>query len=275
MRVLILGGTGFIGRAIASLLPSRTLFNRGTDPSMPGLVGDRDTGDYAALRTGSWDAVVDCSGYFPWQVSQAIDALGTRAGRYLFLSSHAVFDGGSSSLRPAVWDAAPPLTNDTYGPSKVACERVVLDRFGDRATIVRPCKVAGPGDNQEGLTHWVREAARGGEIEVPGSVSQPVQLVDSRDLAAFVVRLLTDDRGGAWTAAGDPTTLGSLIETCASVAGTTVTLKPVPFRRAPLVRPPSVWPTLNRDPAPARAAGLPVTPLATTIADILAEIRSQ
>jgi 2'-hydroxyisoflavone reductase len=78
-----LGGTGFIGRAIASLLPSRTLFNRGTDRSMPGLVGDRDAGDYAAIRSGTWDAVVDRSGYFPWQVSLAIDAFGSRVGRYL------------------------------------------------------------------------------------------------------------------------------------------------------------------------------------------------
>lgn len=270
MRVLILGGTGFIGRTIAALLPGRDLFNRGRDASMPGLVGDRDTGDYSALRDGSWDAVVDCSAYLPRHVDEAIAALGDRVGRYLFVSSHAVFDGGSTALRPPLTDASLPLTDATYGPSKVACELRVREEYGDRATIVRPGKVAGPYDNQDGLTHWVRAAARGGVVEVPGALTQPVQLVDSRDLAAFVVRLLHDDRGGAWTAVGDTLSLGELVHICADAAGTTVSLREVPLRRAPLVKPPQLWATQHRDPGPARAAGLPVTPLAKTAADVLA-----
>lgn len=272
MKVLILGGTGFVGRAIAALLPGRELFNRGRDATMPGLVGDRDTGDYTALRSGTWDAVVDCSGYLPRHVGEAMDALEGRVGRYLFISSHVVLDG-----MVARRDAVLPLTDATYGPSKVACEQDIKQRYGDRATIVRPGKVAGPHDNQSGLTHWVRLAARAGAasrgvVEVPGALTQPVQLVDSRDLAAFVARLLHDDRGGEWTAVGDTVSLGDLIHTCAQAAGTTVSLREVPpvATRVPLIKDPSLWATQHRDPAPARAAGLPATPLLKTVADVLA-----
>ncbi len=153
MRVLVLGGTGFVGRAIVAALRSggaaTTLFNRGRAPSAPGLVGDRDTGDYTALAGRRFDAVVDVSGYLPRHVREASGALGDRVGRYLFISSHAVFDGGSAIRRPPVRDAAPPLTDATYGPSKVACEDEVLVRYGPRATIVRPGKVAGPHNNQD------------------------------------------------------------------------------------------------------------------------------
>ena len=175
MRVLVLGGTGFVGRWIVDRLLTDghepVLFNRGTGGLFPGVervAGDRDTGDYAGLRGGRWDAVVDVTAYFPWQVRQAMHAVGDEIGRYLLVSSHVVFDGAGPALRPAVTDATRPLTDATYGPSKVACEQEVTARYGDRATVVRPCKVAGPHDNQSGLTHWIRATARGGRVELPG-----------------------------------------------------------------------------------------------------------
>ena len=274
MRILVLGGTGFVGRWIVDRLLTDghepVLFNRGTSDLFPGvqrITGDREAGDYAGLRGGRWDAVVDVTAYFPWQVRQAMDALGDRAGRYLFVSSHAVFDGAGPGLRPAIGDATPPLTDDTYGPSKVACEQEVVARYGDRATIVRPCKVAGPHDNQTGLTHWIRVTARGGRVELPGDPDQPVQLVDVRDVAALVVRLLTDDRGGAYTAAGPTTTLGDLIAACAAAAGTRVDIVRVPpVARYPLVKDRADWVTQHRAPA----AEMTVTPLGTTIRDVRA-----
>ncbi|GID27232.1 NAD-dependent epimerase/dehydratase family protein [Paractinoplanes brasiliensis] len=270
MRVLVLGGTGFVGRAVTELLDEPTLFNRGTDTTLfPGVErrrGDRETGDYASLATGEWDAVVDATAYFPWQVRQTMDALGDRVRRYLLVSSHAVFAGAGSELRPAAWDATPPLTNDTYGPSKVACEQEVLGRFGSRATIVRPVKVAGPHDNQSGLTDWVRAAVKGGRFELPGDPAQPVQLVDSRDLARLIVTLLTEDRGGAHTAAGPSTTLAGLMAVCAAAAGTSVEIVPVPpGPRFPLVKPRDLWNTQHRAPA----EGQTVTPLETTVTDVL------
>jgi 2'-hydroxyisoflavone reductase len=293
MRILVLGGTGFVGRAIAEDAlrtgAEVTLFGRGKTgtglfPGVPLLRGDRDTGDYAALRDGSWDAVVDVSGYLPRHVGQAMDALGDRAGRYLFISSHAVYR--HEGLRPGSGEDAPrrapvrdvedtaALDDTTYGPSKVACEDDVVARYGQRATIVRPGKVAGPHDWQDGLTYWVRRAARGGPVAVPGDPQQPVQIIDSRDLARLVVRLLADGRPGAFHAVGpaEPVTLGGLIETCARVAGTAVELVPVPLDLAPqpfpLVK--TDWAAQQRSPARARAAGMPATPLEVTVADVLA-----
>jgi 2'-hydroxyisoflavone reductase len=289
VRILVLGGTAFLGRAIVEDAlrtgAEVTLFTRGktgTDlfPGLARLTGDRDTGDYALLREGSWDAVVDCSGYVPRHVGQAMDALGERAGRYLFISSHAVYqiDGigpGSTEdtpRRPPVRDTE-ELTDETYGPLKVACEDDVVARYGARATIVRPGKVAGPHDWQPGLTYWVRRAARGGRVAVPGDPRQPVQVVDSRDLARLVVQLLADDRPGAFHAVGpaEPVTLGGLIGTCARAAGTSVEIVPVPPEAAamfPLIR--TNWPSQQRSPARARAAGMPATPLEVTAADVLA-----
>ena len=290
MRILVLGGTSFVGRAIVEDAlrtgAEVTLFGRGktgTDlfGDLTRLIGDRDTGDYAALGAGRWDAVVDASGYVPRHVGQAMDALGERAGRYLFISSHAVYrhEGvgpGSTEdtpRRPPVRDTE-ELTNETYGPLKVACEDDVVARYGARATIVRPGKVAGPHDWQPGLTYWARRTARGGRVAVPGDPRQPVQVVDSRDLARLVVQLLTDDRPGAFHAVGPatPVTLGELVETCARVAGTEVDIVPVPRELAPpffpLVR--TDWPAQQRSPARARAAGLPATALEVTAADVLA-----
>ncbi|EQD50884.1 NAD-dependent epimerase/dehydratase, partial [mine drainage metagenome] len=162
MRILVLGGTSFVGRAIVEDAQRTgaevTLFGRGKTgpglfPDLIRLIGDRDTGDYGALHPGSWDAVVDVSGYVPRHVGQAMNALGDRAGRYLFISSHAVYqrpgvEPGSTEdtpRRPPVRDTE-ELDADTYGPLKVACEDDVMARYGSRATIVRPGKVAGPHD---------------------------------------------------------------------------------------------------------------------------------
>ena len=111
----------------------------------------------------------------------------------------------------------------------------MLARYGERATIVRPGKVAGPHDWQDGLTYWVRRAARGGPVAVPTDPAQPVQVIDSRDLARLVVQLIADDRPGAFHAVGpaEPVTLGGLIQTCARVAGTQVEIVPVPPAPAP------------------------------------------
>jgi len=290
MRMLILGGTAFVGRAIVTdALASGaevTLFGRGRTgrelfPGVRRLLGDRDSGDYAALRGGEWDAVVDVSGYLLRQVREAADVLEGSVGRYLFISSHAVYmrsgvgpgSDEDTPLRPPVVDP-PVLDEDTYGPSKVACEQEVRERFGQRATVVRPGKVVGPYDPSDTFAYWVRRAARGGRVAVPGDPRQPVQVVDCRDLARLVVRLLEDDRPGAFHAVGpkEPVTLGGLVETCARVAGSEVELVPVPLDAVPpffpLVRP--YWPGQQRSAARARAAGMPSTPLESTVADVLA-----
>jgi len=292
MRILVLGGTSFVGRAIvADALRTGaevTLFSRGQTgtnlfPGVPRLTGDRDTGDYTALRDGEWDAVADVSGYVPRHTRQAMDALDDRVGRYLFISSHAVYvqqgvppgSDEDTPRRPPVRDTE-ELTDATYGPCKVACEDDVMARYGTRATIVRAGKVAGPYDSQDGLTYWTRRASRGGRVALPGWPEQPVQVIDSRDLARLVVRLLADGRPGAFHAVGpaEPITMAGLITTCAQAAGTDVEVVPVPMDTAPrffpLVRPQAQWAGQQRSRARAEAAGLPATPLAVTAADVLA-----
>ncbi|MGN6676924.1 MAG: NAD-dependent epimerase/dehydratase family protein [Streptosporangiaceae bacterium] len=290
MRILVLGGTSFVGRAIVEDALRHdahvTLFGRGKTgadlfPDVPRLTGDRDSGDYDALRSGGWDAVVDVSGYVPRHVANAMDALGDRVGRYLFISSHAVYDDAAlgpgstedAPRRPPVRDTE-ELLQETYGPLKVACEDDVTARYGQRATIVRPGKVAGPYDPQDGLTYWVRRASQGGRVALPGDPRQPVQITDSRDLARLVVQLVADDRPGAFHAVGpaEPVTIGELIQICARAAGTETEVVRVPPESAPYLFPliKKNWPSQQRSAARARAAGMPATPLEVTAADVLA-----
>ena len=175
MKVLILGGTSFVGRTIVEDLQARghtpTLFNRGRTgaelfPGVDRLIGDRDTGDYEALRGRSWDAVVDVSGYVPRQVEQALAALGERFARYVFISTGMVYDHRGvegeiteASPRLAAHHGAEVLDGDTYGPMKVACEDLLLAQLGDRLSVVRPGWVVGPHERAGLLTYWVRRAA--------------------------------------------------------------------------------------------------------------------
>jgi 2'-hydroxyisoflavone reductase len=294
MRILVLGGTSFVGRAIVSDALRHdaevTLFNRGKTgqelfPETQRLVGDRDTGNYRALEgRQEWDAVVDLSGYQSRQVDQAMDVLGDRVGRYVFISSHAVYvrtgigpGSDESTPRREPLRSAEVLDNDTYGRCKVACEDDVLARYGDRATLVRPGKVVGPYDSADTFPYWVRRGAGGGRVELPGRPEQPIQVTDSRDLARLVVQLIADDRPGAFNAIGplEPTTISGVIETAASVAGTEVEIVPVPAdgMAAPLILPEEEWGSRQRSTARAREVGMTSTPLAVTIADVLALLR--
>lgn len=295
MRILVLGGTSFVGRAIAGDALARghdlTLFSRGRTgadlfPGVERRTGDRASGDYAALAGGSWDAVVDVSAYVPRHVGQAADALAGRAGRYLFVSTGSVYD--RTQAPTGMTEDAPRLpperstedvTGDTYGPLKVACEDDVVARHGKRATVVRPGIVAGPYDPTDRFTWWVRRAGRGGRVALPGRPDQPVQVVDSRDLARLVIRLAEDDRPGTYNAVGpaEPVTLAELVTTCAAAAGTEVDLVPVDVEPGfPLVLPDPSWDVMfGRSADPARAAGMPSTPLEQTAADVLSWDRAR
>ena len=289
MRTLVLGGTSFVGRAIVEQALSRgddvTLFSRGRTgtalfPDVPRLVGDRDSGDLAALAGTSWDALIDVSAYVPRHVQQASAAVS--ADRYLLISTGSVYDHTAS---PAVVDEdAPRLAPErgteehdgpAYGPLKVACEDDARRLWGERATIVRPGVVAGPHDPTDRFTWWVRRAARGGRVALPGRPDQPTQVVDSGDLAHLVVQLLHDDRPGTWNAVGpaEPTTLAGLVQACARAAGTSVEVVPVDPDGAALplvITDEAWWPFVRRSAARARGVGLTATPLEQTAAAVLA-----
>ena len=299
MRILVMGGTSFVGRAIVEEALLRgddvTLLGRGRTgtqlfPGVARLVGDRDTGDYAALTAAvaagaDWDAVADVTAYVPRHVTELADALGDHGGRYLFISTGSVYDKALAA--PTAMDEDAPrlapvrdteqVTGETYGGLKVACEDDARARFAGRVTVVRPGIVAGPHDVTDRFTYWVRRAALGGRVAVPARLDQPVQVVDSRDLARLVLALLHDDRSGTFNAVGpaEPVTLADLIQACAEGAGTTVELVAVDpggvAQGFPLVLPDASWDALYRRSAQAaRAVGLTATPLARTAADTLA-----
>lgn len=288
MVVLVLGGTSFVGRWITIELLARghraTLFTRGVTgselfPGVDRLTGDRETGDYKALAGGRWDAVVDVSGYVPRHVRQAAAALDGRVGRYLFISTGAVYDRAVAGSQMIIEQAArrtpyrdsEEINADTYGALKVACEDDLLAHYGARATIVRPGIVAGPWDSSDRFTYWVRRTARGGRVALPGRPDQPVQVIDARDLASLVVTLLERELPGAFNAAGPQpdVTLGQLILTCAAAAGSTVELVLVtPLAGFPLVVSDG-GPCPRVSAAAAIAVGMPMTALLQTALDTL------
>lgn len=220
MRVLILGGTRFIGRHIAaSLLDSGhdvTIFTRGVSPDpLPSnvvrLYGDRDPGvaGLQALLIGNWDACIDLSGYLPAQVGASVQMLIDRLQHYVFMSSVAVY----KDVDPApivedhpLKDPAPLNTTEidavTYGTLKVACENIVRGVLGERATILRPQGVAGPYDPSGRHTWWLWRAAQGGEMLAPGDGTDHVQLADVRDLASFTVAVIEQKLIGTYNVSG-------------------------------------------------------------------------
>ncbi len=225
MKLLILGGTRFLGRHVAGEALQRghavTTFTRGNLPVIANravvpLAGNRDPAiapGLAALAGGRWDAVVDTSGYVPRIVGASASLLAERAGRYLFVSSVSVY---ADSSRPgldeesAVATLADPATEDilpNYGALKAACEARVLDVFGSSATIVRPGLIVGAGDGTDRFGYWVARfqcphllGERAAQAVVPAPLSRPIQIIDARDLAAWIVDLLEQDRGGTFNA---------------------------------------------------------------------------
>ena len=232
MRLLLLGGPRFLGRAVidAALAAGHelTLFNRGTTgadlyPEVERITGDRD-GRLDGLRGREWDAVVDTSGYVPRVVRAGVELLRDAVGHYVFVSSVSAY----ASFSEVVDEDAPlaelsdPESEDVgkdYGALKALCERTVEDAFPARATHVRAGLIVGPYDPTGRFTYWPHRLARGGDVLVPGPAWRPVQLVDVRDLATWLVRAADDAVAGVFNATG-PTTMGAVVDACRRVAGT-------------------------------------------------------
>ena len=301
MRMLVLGGTSFVGRHIveAALAAGHevTLFNRGkTNPDLfagcDHRHGDRQTGDYASLATGEWDALVDVNAYYPRAVREAAAAVEGRVNRYAFISTCSVYtDVGDGpvdedhALATVEDPATEEVTGETYGGLKVLCEQAVVSAVGeDRATVIRPGIVAGPHDPTERFTYWVRRAARGGVIAAPGRPDQPVQVVHARDQADFIVRAVSEGLPGPFNTVGPdaPVTLAELIEACAAASGAGRGSVEVAWVDEDVVREATVGFPLwlpsgmgidglfRCSPARAQAAGFANRPLVDTAADTLA-----
>jgi len=304
VRILIVGGTAFVGRHIAQAAIDAghdvTMFNRGQTgpglfPEARHLVGDRDA-DLSALADGSWDATIDVCGYVPRQVRSLAAALGGRGGQHMFISSVSVYRtpvaAGYTEDAPLAELAEPDteqVTAETYGGLKVLCERAVADSYGtDNMTIVRPTYVIGPYDRSYRFTWWVDRLARGGEVLAPGDPADPIQVIDARDMAIWSVSLLERSIHGTFHAASPapPFGFGQLLAAIAAEVaprGTSFTWADSGFLHAEGEDDASIplWPAADAEsdinaanPAAAFATGLSPRPLRQTVADIRAEDRT-
>ena len=219
MKLLVLGGTKFLGRAIVAAAFAGghevSIFTRGqTNPELfpeaEHLVGDRD-GDLSALDGREWDAAVDTSGFFPRIVRASAELLAGRVGHYTFVSSVSVY--ADFAEPPDESSAVGTMEDESleemgaeyqyYGPLKALCEREVERAFPNGALVVRPGLIVGPHDPTDRFTYWPRRLARGGEILAPAPADEPVQFVDVRDLGGWIVRMAEERRTGVFNAVND------------------------------------------------------------------------
>lgn len=230
LRVLIFGGTGFIGPHFVDALRAGghkiTLFNRGKRnptlfPDIETLIGDRN-GQVDALNGRDWDVVIDDSGYFPAQVKLTAELLKDHVQHYIFVSSISAYADLTTpgidedyKLAQLKDPHAREITGENYGGLKAACEQIVEQTYGNRQTVVRPTYIVGPGDGADRFTYWPARVARGGEMLAPGTWRDPIQFIDVRDLAAFMRVCVEQQIAGRYNLCNPPgaVTMGDLLET--------------------------------------------------------------
>ncbi|MEZ0076279.1 NAD-dependent epimerase/dehydratase family protein [Planotetraspora sp. GP83] len=296
MRLLILGGTWFLGRTLVEQALERghevTTFTRGrSGTDVAGTIpvrGDRSSADdLAALAArGPWDAVIDTSGMTPQLVETSTKALSDATDRYVFVSTVNVYQGwptnpldDDSPVRPYSPQGPPGESGaDEYGREKAGCEKAVTDTFGDRSVLLRPAVIVGPHEYVGRFPWWLRRIAAGGRVLAPGTPDWPIQPIDVRDVAAFALAAAEQHFSGSYNLAAPigSATFGELLEACRQVTGSGAVLKWVDheflieqqvgeWTELPLWRPyAGTW---RVDAARARGDGLTSRPLADTVAD--------
>ncbi len=243
MKLLILGGTMFLGRHIAEIALERghelTLFHRGQHgadlfPAAEHLFGDRKE-DLSALAGRSWDAVIDTCGYVPRIVANSAQLLAPNCGHYTFISSISVYSrndivgldetGEVGTLEDPTIET---VDGGSYGPLKALCEQAAEAAFPGRTLNIRPGLIVGPNDPTDRFTYWPVRIARGGEVLVPAGLDVPVQIIDVRDLAAWNLDLVERGEVGVFNATGPatPLTLRQMLSACESASGSSPELVP-------------------------------------------------
>ena len=250
-RILILGGTGFLGPAIVAAAEARghtiTLFNRGKTrpglfPNLEKRQGDRDPNKAEGLKSlesGEWDAVIDDSGYYPRMVGASAQLLAKRVKQYIYISSISCYkepnpeNGDEDAPLATLADPAVETMGknfENYGGLKALCEQAVEKALPGRTNIVRPGYIVGPDDPTGRFTYWPVRFDKGGEIAVPGSASDPLQVIDVRDLAAWLVLMVENNTVGKFNATGPEKRMswGRVIEACKKTTSTASTVTWVP-----------------------------------------------
>ena len=302
MRILFIGGTRFVGLAMAREALRRghavDVFHRGITSAtgLEGathLLGDRNA-DLAVLARGEWDAVVDACGYRPHEIHAIADVLAGRFRKYVFVSTVSVYAadilrGSNEAASRADTSgfhhrdlSTLPIDGETYGPLKVLCEDAVIARHANRL-MARPTFVIGPDDYTKRFPEWVRRIAAGGDIDAPGPRDAAMQYIDARDLAAFVVDAIERDVQGTFNTAGPrpPFTFEQFLnDIVAGVAPEGTRLRWLSAAEAkasslefPMWNEGSADGALAVDPAAAIAQGLASRPLRETARDVLEWIR--
>ncbi len=240
MKLLLLGGTKFLGPHLVEAALQRghtvTLFHRGQTqpdlfPQLEHIHGDR-AHDLSLLQERLWDAVIDTSGFVPRIVRAAVEALVGSTQHYTFISTQNVYAdenvaglAENAPLATLADETVEEVTNETYGPLKAACERVVQQTFPDRSLIVRSGLIVGPGDPTERFTYWPHRIAQGGEVLVPDRKDQPVQFIDVRDLARWILSSIESQITGAFNVTGPdyPLTFAHVLEECRTTLASNAT----------------------------------------------------
>ncbi|HUY71714.1 MAG TPA: NAD-dependent epimerase/dehydratase family protein [Gaiellaceae bacterium] len=294
MRLLILGGTAFLGRHLVEAARARghevTLFTRGQTnpglfPDLEHLAGDREH-DLSPLEGRRFDAAIDTCGYLPRVVRASAGLLADAVERYVFVSSLSVYVDA-----PVVCETTPtqgepdPESEDIgayYGPFKALCERAAEAALPGRTLVIRPGLVVGSHDYTGRFSYWPRRVAEGGEVLAPGRRETRIWLLDARDLAEWMIHLVERQVTGTFNAAGPgtPLTFGQLLEECKELTGSDARFVwvgdeflldhgVVPYTELPLWVPDQDGGYPELDLSRAVAAGLSFRPIADTIRDVL------
>jgi 2'-hydroxyisoflavone reductase len=303
MKLLILGGTVFLGRHLVEAAMRGgheiTLFNRGQHnpelfPEVEKINGDRD-GGLEPLAGRHWDALIDTCGYVPRVVRSSAEFLAVNIDHYTFISTISVY---ADPLKPDADESAPlgklkkkkteEITGETYGPLKALCEKAVEQTYPGRSLIIRPGLIVGPHDPSDRFTYWPSRVARGGEVLAPSSPDRQTQIIDVRDLAGWTIEMVEKKATGTYNATGPatPLALGRLLETCKEVSSSDASFtwvsdefltenKVTPYTELPLWLPEAeaAWEMVNIQKA--LGAGLKFRPLEETVRDTLAWDRSR
>src|SRR6187549_3992277 len=234
LKILILGGTRFIGLHMTALALARghtlTYFNRDKTKTdryreVERIKGDRN-GQIDGLRDREWDVVIDNSGYVPRHVRLSAELLAPKVKQYVFTSSISVYPNfseprdESSPVGKLADETVEKVDGETYGPLKALCEQAVLSVMPGRTTIIRPGLIVGPDDNTDRFTYWPARAARGGEFIAPGSPTDPFQVIDARDLAAFTINAIENHVTGTYNLVSNVNDFkfGELTDACVAAA---------------------------------------------------------